>query len=141
MRRNFMWRLCHAARGRRAARRAKRPGSGGTGQVEYVDRAGAVADLAQAVPDGLAGDLAGGFGGLERAVAERQVGGERGRVRTPGAVGRAVGVAVTGDQVDLVAVEEDVGGLLAVAARDHDGPRTELPDGAGEILGVGSVDP
>src|SRR5215218_11119388 len=139
MRRNFMWRLCHAARGGPAVGRAKRTVRCGPGQVEYVNRAGTAADLAQPVPDCLAGDLAGGPCGLERAVPERQVGCERGRVRAAGAVGRAVGVTLPGDQVDLLAVEEDVGGLLAVAAGDHDRPQAEAVHGAGELVGAGSA--
>src|SRR3954451_25495996 len=111
MRRNFMWRLCHAPRGGPAVIRAKRTGCSGCGQVEYVDRTGPAADLAQPVPDRFAGDRACCLGRLERAEAEREMRGQRGRVRAARAVSSAVGVALARDEVELLAVEEDVGGL------------------------------
>ena len=48
-------------------------------------------------------------------------------------MGRAVRVALAGDLDELLAVEEDVDRLLAVAARDHDGGRAERVDGAREL--------
>ena len=58
---------------------------------------------------------------LERVVAERQLRGERRRVRAARAVRGAVGVALAGDLDERVAVEEHVGRLVAVAAGDDDG--------------------
>src|ERR1700752_3826556 len=131
-----MWRLCHAARGGRTALRAKCLAIWASGQVEDVDRAGALADGPEPVPDRVAGDRAGGPRRLERAVAERQVGRQSGRVGAARSVRGAVCVALPRNQVDGLAVVEDVGGLLPVTAGDHDRLRPEVVEGAGERLGV-----
>ena len=98
-----------------------------------------MAELAEAVVDGLAGDLACAPCGLERAVAEGEVGGEGARVRAAGAVGGAVGVAGAGQGLERGAVVEDVGDLVAVTAGDDDGVRAEAVERSGELLAVGAV--
>ena len=70
---------------------------------------------------------------LERLEPAGQVGRERRRVRAPGPVRRAVGVALARDLLEPVAVEEDVGGLFAVATRDHHRGRAQGVDRAGEL--------
>ena len=49
---------------------------------------------------------------------------------------RAVGVALAGELREGLAVEEQVGGLVAMPAGDDDGARAERVDGAGELLPV-----
>src|SRR4051812_22316609 len=51
--------------------------------AQDVDRAGAGAEVAQAVADGFGGDGAGRPRRLGQREAQRQMGGERGRVRAP----------------------------------------------------------
>jgi hypothetical protein len=75
--------------------------------------------------------------GRERVEPEREVGGECGRVRAAGAVRGAVGVALAGDLDQPLAVVEEVGRLVAVAAGDDDRPRPERVDGAGQLGGAG----
>ena len=89
-------------------RGAGRANSGAVSQPEHVDRPGPGAELAEAVAHRIRGDRAGGAGGLERRVAEREMGGERARVRAARSVGGAVGVARAADLLERVAVEEDV---------------------------------
>ena len=69
-----------------------------------------------------------------RIVAEREPRGQRRGVRAARSVRGAVGVALAGQLDDALAVEEDVGRLLAVPAGDHDraagrarGPRARAP--------------
>ena len=113
-----MWRLCHAACGRRTAVRAKRAPVCASGQVEDVAGAGAPADGPEAVLDGVAGDLLGGSGRLERAVAERQVGGQGRRVRAARPVRRTVRVALPGDQADRIAIDRFATVLISASRRD-----------------------
>ena len=47
-----------------------------------------------------------------------------------------LGIALARNLDEPLAVEEDVDGLLAVAAGDHDRPRAERVDGARELLGA-----
>src|SRR3954453_12453516 len=76
--------------------------------TQGIDGAGSAADVAQAVADGLGGDLSGSSGRFERCVAKGEGGGGGARVRAARAVGGAVRVAVALEQVDRRAVEEDV---------------------------------
>ena len=101
-------------------------------QADGVDRTGALADAAQTVPNGLGGDQLGLLGGLERIVASGEVGGQGRGVGAAGAVGGSLGVALAGELDELLAVEEDVDGLLAVAAGDDDDLGAERVDGTGE---------
>src|SRR5918998_5697996 len=133
MRRNFMWGLCHAAGGAMPAGRPAR------GEAEDVDGPGTGPEVAQAVAHGCPGDLPRGTGGFQRRVAEREVRGERGGGCAARAVGRAVRVALAGDELDRLAVEEHVGGDVAVAAGDDDVLRAELVQAAHEALCVLSV--
>ena len=94
------------------------------------------AELAEAVAHGVGGDRAGGAGGRERGVAEREVGGEGARVRAARSVGGAVGVPRAAELLERVAVEEDVDEPLAVAAGDDDGLGPEAVERAGEVLGL-----
>ena len=112
------------------------PGVRPRGQAQDVDRTRAAPDPAQAVANRAGRDRAGGAGRLERAVAERQVSGQRRGVGAAGAVRGAVGVPLARDQVDAVAVEQHVGGLLAVAAGDHDDVGAEGVERAGQLLDV-----
>ena len=103
---------------RRGARLAVREADG-------VDRAGALADVAQAVANSLGGDQLGVFGRLQRVEAEREPGRERGRMCAARSVCSPVWVALARNLDQSIAVEEDVGCLRAVAARDDDGLRAE----------------
>ena len=101
---------------------ASRASSGAPGQLEDVHRPGPRAEVAQPVADRLAGDPPGGPRGLERRVAEREVGGERRRVRAARAVRGAVRDGARRGSAHASPVEHDVGRLLAVAAgHDHHG--------------------
>ena len=77
-------------------------------QVEDVDRAGALADLAEPGADRERGDLPRRRGGLQRLGAAGQEGGQGRGVGAAGAVRGAVGVALAGDLDRLLAVEEEV---------------------------------
>src|SRR4051794_2351948 len=89
-------------------------------QIEDVHGTGAATDLPQPGAYRLTRDRPRRPGGLERAVAEREMRGERGRVRAPRAVRGAVGVADACEELDRAAVEEHVRDLVAVAAgHDH----------------------
>ena len=89
-------------------------------QAEHVHRAGAVAEAAQPVADRLGRYPLGPSRRLERLEAERQVRGQRRRVRAARPVRGAVGMALAGDLDEPVAVEEEVRRRLPVAAGDHD---------------------
>src|SRR5918994_3656534 len=69
---------------------ATRPGrpilGSAPGDAEHIHRAGAGAQSAEAVAHGLGSDLLSAPGGLERVSAQRELGGERGRVGAPRAV-------------------------------------------------------
>ena len=104
------------------ARRAVRPRTS-TGP-------GARAEVAQAVADGARRRCASRrLAASSGAEAEGQVGGQRGGVRAARAVRRAVRVALAGDPIERLAVEDEVLGLLAVAAGDDDdvGPERVQP--------------
>src|SRR3954447_9733399 len=77
-------------------------------EPEGVDRPGAAADLAQAVPDRLRRDPLGLAGRRLEVLTERQAGGKGGRVRAAGAVRGAVGVPLARDLDERVAVVEHV---------------------------------
>ena len=74
--------------------------------VEHVDGARAGPDVAQPVADRGRRDPLGGMCRLERREAVGEMGGERGGVRAAAAVGRAVGVPLAADAMQLGAVEE-----------------------------------
>src|SRR3954463_2930468 len=87
-------------------------------QGEDVDRPGTLADPAKPVTNRLRGDEFRPSGGLQRREAESQVRGQRGRVRAAGSMSRTVRMALAGEPVQALAVEDDVLGLLAVASGD-----------------------
>src|SRR5918995_4672638 len=123
---------------RRRARAPDAP-SAGASNTERVDRAGAGAELAQPVANGLGGDALGlARGGLE-VVAPREAGGEGRGVGAARAVGGAVGMARAGELVGALAIEDDVDGLLAMAAGDHHRARAERVHRARESLALEAV--
>ena len=103
------------------------------GRAEDVDRPGARAELAQAVADGVRGRGAARAppraGGRPSASWAASVDG----VRAARAVRGAVGVALARELDEPLAVEEQVGRLVAVPAGDDDDPRAERVDRAREL--------
>ena len=86
------------------------------GDVEGVHGPRPAADVAQAVLDGLRSDGPRAPRRLERCVAQREVGCQRTRVGTARAMRSPVRVSLTGERVEVPAVEEDVDDLVAMAA-------------------------
>src|SRR5262245_40409774 len=101
-------------------------------QAEYVDRTRPLPHLAEAVPYRLGGELTRVLAGRRQIRAGRQERRQRGRVGAAGAVRGAVGVSRAGDRRHLLAGEEVVDDLLAVAAGDDRGPRTQGDHRPGE---------
>src|SRR5512132_1608850 len=100
------------------------PGAGDRGlglarsEAEHVDRARARPDVAQAVPHRLRGDPLRRLGGTERVEAARELRSQGRRMRAARSMGGAAGMALAGQLDQPLTVEEDVDGLLAVAAGD-----------------------
>ena len=86
-------------------------------EAEDIDRPGALADAPQAVADGLRGDSLRDPGGLERVEAEGELSGQGRRVSAARSVRCAVVVALARQLDDPLAVEEEIRGLVAVAAQ------------------------
>ncbi len=96
--------------------------------MKDVDRPGAVAEAAQAVRDGLAGERARLARRVEDRAPEGQLRREHRGVRAARSVCGAVGMALARDLDDRRAgarVEEQIDRLLAMASGQHDGARPE----------------
>ena len=105
-------------------------------EPEGVDRTGTGADVAQPVADRLGGNRLGLTRRLDRVVPEGEMSRQHRRVRAARAVRRPARVALAGKLRDRVAVEHDIGRLLAVTTRDHDHRRAQRMDGPGQLGGA-----
>src|ERR1700710_3139207 len=92
------------------------------------------ADLVQAVADRFRGDLPRPPSRLQRLEPTSEKRRQRRRVSATGTVRGAVGMALAGNLDQPLAIEEEVDQILAVAAGDDDGLRSQLEHAAGEIL-------
>ena len=135
IRRNFMWRLCHAPR--LAGEPASAPWPAPRARSGRIRRGPAPAPISRrpsrTASPAIAARGAAASSGLKpsarwAASADEWV--------QPEPCAAPSGVALAGDQVDLVAVEEHVGGLVAVAAGDDDRGRAEACSAWASVLGV-----